>query len=48
MFTFTLPGHDKGYISNVTKDDWVNACEEQIAKFIFSNQRKELVKKVEQ
>jgi esterase/lipase len=34
VFTFTLPGHDKSIISNVTKDDWIRAAEEQIEKLI--------------
>ena len=34
VYTFTLPGHDKTIISNVTKDDWIKAAETQIEKLI--------------
>lgn len=34
IFTFTLPGHDKLKIHNVTKDDWIKKGEEQIDKII--------------
>ena len=34
VFTFTLPGHEKGYINNVTKDDWIRASEEQVERLI--------------
>lgn len=34
VFTFTLPGHDKLKINNVTKEDWIKAGEDQIEKII--------------
>lgn len=34
VFTFTLPGHDKNIITNVTRKDWINASEEMIKKII--------------
>ena len=34
VFTFTLPGHDKLKINNVTKEDWIKAGEKQIEKII--------------
>lgn len=34
VFTFTLPGHDKLKINNVTKEDWIKAGENQIEKLI--------------
>lgn len=34
VYTFTLPGHDKFIISNVTKEDWIKAADEQMKKII--------------
>ena len=34
VFTFTLPGHDKTRITNVTKEDWINSAEKQVDKLI--------------
>lgn len=34
VYTFTLPGHDKAKINNVTKEDWIKAAEIQIEKII--------------
>lgn len=34
VFTFTLPGHDKLKINNVTKEEWIKAGENQIEKII--------------
>lgn len=34
VFTFTLPGHDKIIITDVTKDDWIKKAEEQLNKII--------------
>lgn len=34
VYTFTLPGHDKPKINKVTKDDWIEAAENQIEKII--------------
>ena len=34
VFTFTLPGHDKTVIKDVTREDWLNAAEKQIEKLI--------------
>lgn len=37
VFTFTLPGHDKLIVSNVTKEDWINRSEEQLKNIINNN-----------
>lgn len=29
VYTFTLPGHDKTIIKDVTREDWINAAEKQ-------------------
>lgn len=34
VFTYTLPGHNKSIINNVTKDDWIKKSEYQIEKII--------------
>lgn len=34
VYTFTLPGHDKPRINNVTREDWITAAEQQIEKII--------------
>ncbi len=34
VFTFTLPGHNKLIIKNVTRDDWINEAERQLQKII--------------
>jgi len=34
VFTFTLPGHNKLIVNNVSKEDWINAAENQIEKII--------------
>lgn len=38
-FTFTLPGHD--YKRKVTKEDWINSCEEEL-KLIIKSGYKEI------
>ena len=40
VFTFTLPGHDKVVINNVTKEDWIKAAEVQIEKIINNGYKK--------
>jgi len=40
VFTFTLPGHDKAIIHNVTNDDWIKAAENQIERIIDNGYRK--------
>ena len=30
VFTYTLPGHNKSIINNVTKEDWIKKSEYQI------------------
>lgn len=40
VFTFTLPGHDKYKINNVTKEDWIIAAEVQIEKIINNGYKK--------
>lgn len=34
VFTFTLPGHEKIKINNVTKEDWIKSGEQQVEKII--------------
>ena len=34
VFTYTLPGHNKSIINNVTKEDWIKKSEYQIEKII--------------
>lgn len=34
VFTYTLPGHNKVIINDVTKDDWIKSSEYQIEKII--------------
>lgn len=36
VYTFTLPGHDKFIISNVTKEDWIDAADKQMQKIIHN------------
>ena len=40
VYTFTLPGHDKPKINKVTKEDWINAAENQIEKIINNGYKK--------
>lgn len=40
VYTFTLPGHDKPKINNVTKEDWIKAAEIQIEKIINNGYKK--------
>lgn len=40
VYTFTLPGHDKLVINNVTKEDWIKAAETQIEKIINNGYKK--------
>ena len=40
VYTFTLPGHDKAVINNVTKEDWIKAAENQIEKIINNGYKK--------
>ena len=37
VYYFTLPGHNKKRIINVTKDDWINKSEEVLKKIINKN-----------
>ena len=37
VFTYTLPGHNKSIINNVTKEDWIRESEYQIEKLINNN-----------
>ena len=34
VFTFTLPGHDKTIINNVSKNEWIKSAEAQLIKII--------------
>lgn len=43
VFTFTLPGHDKSRINNVTKEDWIKACEKEIENLINHGYKKIIV-----
>lgn len=40
IFTFTLPGHEKGRITKVTKEDWIQSAENQIEKIIKNGYKK--------
>lgn len=40
VYTFTLPGHDKTIIKNVTKDDWINEAEKQVETLIKRGYKK--------
>lgn len=40
VYTFTLPGHDKLIVNNVTKEDWITAAENQIEKIINNGYKK--------
>ena len=42
VFTFTLPGHDKLIIDNVTKSNWINESENQI-NYITNNKYKSII-----
>lgn len=41
VFTFTLPGHDKTIINNVSKNEWIKSAEAQLIK-IINNGYKEI------
>lgn len=34
VFSFTLPGHDKTIIKNVTRTDWINKCNDMVEMLI--------------
>lgn len=40
VYTFTLPGHDKIIIKDVTREDWINAAEKQIETLIKRGYKK--------
>ena len=40
VYTFTLPGHDKTIIKDVTKEDWINSAEGQIETLIKHGYKK--------
>lgn len=40
VYTFTLPGHDKTIIKNVTKEDWIHSAEKQIEILIKRGYKK--------
>lgn len=40
VYTFTLPGHEKARIKNVTKEDWIESAEAQIEKLIKNGYKK--------
>ena len=40
VYTFTLPGHDKTIIKNVTREDWINAAEKQTELLIKKGYKK--------
>lgn len=39
VYTFTLPGHDRFIINNVTREDWIKKAEEQLEKIINNGYR---------
>lgn len=40
VYTFTLPGHDKTIIKDVTREDWINSAENQIEILIKRGYKK--------
>lgn len=40
VYTFTLPGHDKRTIKNVTREDWIESAEKQIETLIKRGYKK--------
>lgn len=40
VYTFTLPGHDKTIIKNVTRDDWIRSAEKQVEILIKRGYKK--------
>ena len=40
VYTFTLPGHDKTIIKDVTKEDWIEAAEKQTETLIKKGYKK--------
>jgi len=40
VYTFTLPGHEKTIIKNVTREDWINAAEKQTELLIKKGYKK--------
>ena len=40
VYTFTLPGHEKTKINDVTKEDWIRAAEIQLEKIINNGYKK--------
>lgn len=40
VYTFTLPGHEKTIIKNVTREDWINAAEKQTELLIKRGYKK--------
>ena len=40
VFTFTLPGHNKLIIKNVTREDWLQAAESHVKKLINNGYKK--------
>ena len=40
IYTFTLPGHDKTRIKDVTREDWIRAAEKQIETLIKRGYKK--------
>ena len=40
VYTFTLPGHDKTIIKNVTREDWIKSAEKQVEVLIKRGYKK--------
>lgn len=40
VYSFTLPGHDKYILNNITKDDWIKAAENKVELLIKSGYKK--------
>ena len=40
VYTFTLPGHERTLFKHVTREDWINSCEEHINMIIKAGYKK--------
>ena len=40
VYSFTVPGHDKYIVENITKEDWINSANEMVEKLIKRGYKK--------
>ena len=40
VYTFTLPGHERTLFKHVTREDWINSCEEHLNMIIKAGYKK--------